>query len=61
LIDADGEAFVFEMMADEAGNVGIVFDYEKAGFHGIIVNGKQLPVASCQWPVVGSGANFIGL
>ena len=44
-IDADGEAFVFEVMADEAGNVRIVFDDEKAGFHGIIVNRKQLPAA----------------
>jgi len=36
-INANGEAFVFEMMADQAGNVGIVFDDEKTWFHGIIV------------------------
>src|SRR5271169_5715870 len=36
-IHADREAFVFEMMADEAGNVRVVFDDEKAGFHGNIV------------------------
>jgi hypothetical protein len=36
-IDADGEAFVLEMMTDQAGNVGIVFDYEETWFHGIIV------------------------
>ena len=36
-VDTDGEAFIFEMMADEAGNVGIVFNDEKTGFHGSIV------------------------
>ena len=36
-IHADGEAFVFEMVAHEAGNVRVVFDDEKAGFHGNIV------------------------
>ena len=41
-INADGEAFVFEMMADQAGNIRIVFDDEKAGFHGIIVT-KAVP------------------
>jgi hypothetical protein len=39
------------MVADETRNVGIVFDDEDAWFHGIIVAGKQLPVASCQLPV----------
>ena len=38
-IDADREAFVFQMMADEAGNVGIVFDDEETWFHGDIVAG----------------------
>ncbi len=38
-IDADREAFVFQMMADQAGNVGIVFDDEKTWFHGDIVAG----------------------
>jgi len=60
-IDADGEAFVFQMMTDEAGNVGIVFDDEKAWFHGIIVNAKRLSVASCQLSGAGAGMNFIGL
>src|SRR5271165_799851 len=32
-IDAHGEALVLKMMANEAGNVGIVFDDEDAGFH----------------------------
>ena len=36
-IDADGEAVVFQMMANQAGNVGIVFDNENAWFHEIIV------------------------
>ena len=63
-IDAHGEAFVFQMMADEAGNVGIVFDDEEAWFHGIIVNGKQwrgcrVELPDCQADV--TGANFIGL
>jgi hypothetical protein len=49
------------VMADQARNIGIVFDDEKAGLHGIIVNGKQLPAASCQLPEAGSYANFIGL
>jgi hypothetical protein len=48
-------------MADEAGNVGIVFDDEEAWFHGIIVNGKQWAVASCQWPDMVCAGNFIGL
>ena len=60
-IDAHSEAFVFEMMADEAGNIGIVFDDEDAWFHGIIVDGKQWPVASCQWPGTRRDDNFIGL
>jgi len=30
------------MMADQAGNVGIVFDDEQAWFHGIIVT-KRVP------------------
>jgi hypothetical protein len=49
------------MMADQAGNVGIVFNDEKTGFHGSIVNGKQLSDARCQRSMSGSGANFIGL
>src|SRR5580692_3992227 len=36
-VDAHREAFVLQMMADEAGNVRIVFDDEEAWFHGIIV------------------------
>jgi len=49
------------VMADQAGNVGVVFDDEEAWFHGNIVNGKQLPVASCQSPEALQGSNFIGL
>ena len=61
-IDADGEAVVFEVVANEAGNVGIVFDDEDAWFHGIIVAGKQYPVPSTEWPDGTSvGAIFIGL
>ena len=36
-VDADGEAVVFQVMANEAGNVGVVFDDEDGWFHGIIV------------------------
>lgn len=36
-INADDEALVLQMMADEAGNVRIVFNHEDAGFHGFIV------------------------
>ena len=60
-IHAHSEAFVFEVMADQSGNVGIVFDDEKTWFHGIIVNGKQWAVVSCPWPEAGAGVNFIGL
>jgi len=49
------------VVADEAGNVRIVFDDEKAWFHGIIVNRKQLQAASCRLPAAKSGPNFIGL
>jgi hypothetical protein len=48
-------------MADQAGDVGIVFDDEKAGFHGIIVNGKQWRFDSWRRHEGGAGANFIGL
>jgi len=48
-------------MTDQAGDIWIVFDDEQAWFHGIIVNGKQLPVASCQLPAALRGPNFIGL
>jgi hypothetical protein len=41
------------MVADQAGNVGIVFNDEDAWFHGIIVNGKRRRVASCQRPGLG--------
>ena len=41
-INAHREAFVFQVMADEAGNVRIVFDDEDAWFHGIIVT-KAVP------------------
>src|ERR1700722_2479689 len=60
-INAHREAVVFEVMADEAGNVGIVFNDEDVGFHGIIVAGKQWPVASCQRPESEGDVNFIGL
>jgi hypothetical protein len=43
------------VMADEARNVWVVFNDDNAGFHGSIVNGKQWPVASCQWLEAGSG------
>jgi hypothetical protein len=36
-INADYEALVFQMMADEAGNIRIVFNHENAGFHGFIL------------------------
>src|SRR5215472_1022275 len=36
-IEADHESLVFQMMANQARNIGIVFDYEQARFHGIIV------------------------
>jgi len=36
-VDAHGEPFAFEMMADQSGNVGIVFEHEDAGFHEIIL------------------------
>jgi hypothetical protein len=49
-IDAHCEAVVLQVMANEAGNIGIVFDDEDAWFHGLIVAGKQLPVASCRLP-----------
>ena len=32
-----GEAIVFEVMADQTGNVGVVFDDEDGGFHASIV------------------------
>ena len=38
-IDADREAFVFQMMTNQSGNVGIVFDDEQTWFHGDIVAG----------------------
>ena len=60
-INANREAFVFQVMADQAGNVGIVFNDEDAWFHGDIVAGKRLSVASCRLPRAGSGAIFMGL
>ncbi len=36
-VDADDEAFVLEVMANKARNIGIVFDYVDAGFHTIIL------------------------
>jgi hypothetical protein len=60
-IDAHGKAIVLQVMANEAGNIGIVFDDEDARFHGFIVAGKQVPVASCQLPERGGGVIFIGL
>jgi len=39
-IDADRKTFVFQVMANEAGNVGIVFDDEDAWFHGLIVTNR---------------------
>jgi hypothetical protein len=41
-IDAHSEAIVLQMVANEAGNIGIVFDDEDAWFHGIIV-AKAVP------------------
>jgi hypothetical protein len=49
------------MMANQIGDVGIVFHDEKARFHGIIVTGKQLPDPSCRWAMGCREANFIGL
>jgi hypothetical protein len=60
-IDAHGEAIVLQVMANEAGNIGIVFDDEDAWFHGSIVAGKQLLVSSCRGPEGFRGAIFIGL
>jgi hypothetical protein len=60
-INTHCEAVVFQVVADETGNVGIVFDDKDAGFHGIIVAGKQWAVASCRWPESGGDANFTGL
>src|ERR1051326_811245 len=37
-VDAHGEAFIFQVMADQAGNVGIVFNDEDAGLHGSILS-----------------------
>src|SRR5271157_269875 len=60
-IDAHIETFVLKMMANEAGNIGIVFHNKDAGFHRIIVNGKQLPGTSCEFSGRGSDSIFIEL
>ncbi len=39
-IDADRKTFVLQVMANEAGNIGIVFDDEDAWFHGLIVTNR---------------------
>jgi len=36
-VDADGEAVILQVVADEAGDIGIVFDNEDGGLHGFIV------------------------
>ena len=36
-INTHGKIFVLEMMADQAGNIRIVFEHEDAGFHEIIL------------------------
>ena len=36
-IDANDETLIFKVMADESGNIGIVFNDEDAWFHGIIL------------------------
>ena len=41
-IDAHGETVVLQVMANEARNIGIVFDYKDAGFHGLIVAKRVL-------------------
>jgi hypothetical protein len=36
-IDTHGKTVVLQVVANKAGNIGIVFDDENAGFHGFIV------------------------